>query len=182
MAERYTKTETGRAEIRARVHALTRTARNLLLIIDSTKDGDQWVGLVQGATTADLQTLVDAGLIGPATEAPSSLPPASQPSASQPPSSRGSSVPAEGAAVHGLQEPAPLESQAALSYSDLYDLLPGLAKEHLGMIKSYKFVLTIEKANGLAGLQEVARNLVAEIERAKGPAVARSVKRALLLG
>ena len=31
MPDRYTKTDVGRAEIRARVHALTRTARNLLL-------------------------------------------------------------------------------------------------------------------------------------------------------
>ena len=177
MAERYTKTETGRAEIRARVHALTRTARNLLLIIDSTKDGDQWVSLVQGATTADLQTLVDAGLIGPTAGAPSSVPP------SQPPSRHsGASVLPDGSVGRPAQEPPPLESQASLSYSDLYDLLPGLAKEHLGLMKGYKFVLAIEKANGLPGLQEVARNLVAEVEKSKGPAVARSVRRALLLG
>lgn len=169
MAERYTKTDTGRAEIRARVHALTRTARNLLLIIDSSKDAEQWVSLVQGATEADLLTLIDAGLIGPATGAPSSLP-ASQPRASAQPD-----------AAPVAQEPATLESQTQLSYSDLYDLLPGLAKEHLGLIKSYKFVLAIEKASGLAGLQEVAHKLVAEVERAKGPAVARSIKRALLL-
>lgn len=171
MAERYTKTDTGRAEIRARVHALTRTARNLLLIIDSSKDAEQWVSLVQGATEADLLTLIDAGLIGPATGAPSSLP-ASQPRASAQPDAGAGPV---------AQEPAKLESQTQLSYSDLYDLLPGLAKEHLGLIKSYKFVLAIEKASGLAGLQEVAHKLVAEVERAKGPAVARSIKRALLL-
>ena len=171
MAERYTKTETGRAEIRARVHALTRTARNLLLIIDSSKDGEQWVSLVQGATEADLLTLIDAGLIGPATGAPSSVPAAH---------SRAAAL-AEPAAGQVQKEPPKLESQTQLSYSDLYDLLPGLAKEHLGLLKGYKFVLAIEKANGLAGLQDVAHKLIAEVERAKGPAVARSIKRALLL-
>lgn len=167
MADRYTKTETGRAEIRARVHALTRTARNLLLIIDPSRDGANWVSMVQGASAADLQTLVDAGLVSPlggSSVAPS-LPPAEpEPSAT--------TAPATG--------PGALEA-SSLSYSDLYDLLPSLAKQHLGLMKGYRFVLAIEKADGLAGLQSVARDLLTEIERAKGAAVARSARRALLL-
>lgn len=169
MADRYTKTETGRAEIRARVHALTRTARNLLLIIDPSRDGANWVSMVQGATAADLQTLVDAGLVsllGGASVAPS-VPPADPEPATAP-----NPVPATG--------PGTLEA-SSLSYSDLYDLLPSLAKQHLGLMKGYRFVLAIEKADGLAGLQQVARDLLAEIERAKGAAVARSARRALLL-
>ncbi len=167
MADRYTKTETGRAEIRARVHALTRTARNLLLIIDPSRDGANWVSMVQGASAADLQTLVDAGLVaqlgGP------SVVPSVPPSEPEP-----STAPAPATAPGALEA-------SSLSYSDLYDLLPSLAKQHLGLMKGYRFVLAIEKADGLVGLQSVARDLLTEIERAKGAAVARSARRALLL-
>ncbi|MBN9205687.1 hypothetical protein [Methylibium petroleiphilum] len=165
MADRYTKTETGRAEIRARVHALTRTARNLLLIIDPSRDGANWVSMVQGASAADLQTLVDAGLVAQL-GGPSVVP-------SVPPSEP-STAPAPATAPGALEA-------SSLSYSDLYDLLPSLAKQHLGLMKGYRFVLAIEKADGLVGLQSVARDLLTEIERAKGAAVARSARRALLL-
>jgi hypothetical protein len=74
MPDRYTKTDVGRAEIRARVHALTRTARNLLLIIDASRDGAEWVHLVQGASVADLQTLLDAGLVAAVGAAPAARP------------------------------------------------------------------------------------------------------------
>ena len=169
MADRYSKTETGRAEIRARVHALTRTARNLLLIIDPSRDGSAWVTLVQGATGADLETLVDAGLIdvqGAGAAAPQRAAEAVTAVATLAP------APAPAAAGAG---------QSTLSYSELYDLLPALAKEHLGLMKGYRFALQIEKAPGLPRLQQVALDLVAEVERVKGEAVARSVRRALML-
>jgi hypothetical protein len=165
MTQRYGKTDVGRGEIRARAHAMTRTARNLLLIIDPSKDGDEWVRLVQGATPADLQTLLDAGLVAPI---------------------GGVAPKAAVAATSTATVPAPAVAPAAaptesLTYSELYDLLPALAKEHLGLMKGYRFALSIEKATGLAGLQQVALDLAAEVERVKGPGVARSVKRALML-
>lgn len=167
MADRYNKTEIGRAEIRARVHALTRTARNLLLIIDTSRDGLDWVGLVQGATAADLQTLVDAGLVevqgGAARPVVAAPVPAAEPVASEPPAL------------------AATEVGPGLTYPELYDLLPALAKEHLGLMKGYRFALSIEKASGIDGLRQVAVDLVAEVERVKGAAVARAVKRALML-
>lgn len=172
MPERYTKTEPGRAEIRARVHALTRTARNLLLIIDASREGQEWVSLVQGATAADLQTLVDAGLVEPlggGAVAAAGV----------------AAAPAAIAATARPSAPAPLDDAPVgtpLTYAELYELLPSLAKEHLGLMKGYRFALSIEKADGLAGLQQVARDLVAEVEKSKGPSVARSVRRALLLG
>lgn len=166
MAGRYAKTETGRAEIRARVHALTRTARNLLLIIDPSRDDAAWVSMVQGASAADLQTLLDAGLVAPVGG------PALVPGAALAPSTAAEPAPAD-----TTHEPV----AAALSYSDLYELLPSLAKQHLGLMKGYRFALSIEKASGLAGLQAVAQELAAEVERVKGPTVARAVRRALLL-
>jgi hypothetical protein len=169
MADRYIKTDSGRAEIRARVHAITRTARNLLLIIDASRDGSEWVGMVRGAATSDLKTLVDAGLIVPVPV------PVAGVATPAPPAAPVSRSPVEDATA---AVPAAL---APLSYSDLYDLLPSLAKEHLGLMKGYRFALSIEKARGLADLQQVAVELIAEVERVKGTAVARSVKRALLM-
>lgn len=70
------KTEAGRAEIRARTLPLSRAARNLLLVIDASKPTGEWLRLVAGVDTTDLQTLLDHGLIaaqsgaqGPATSA-----------------------------------------------------------------------------------------------------------------
>jgi hypothetical protein len=168
MADRYIKTDSGRAEIRARVHAITRTARNLLLIIDASRDGSEWLAMVRGASTADLATLYEAGLITPVTTAanPVAVVPAAR-------------APLEATSATPLA-PSPAAA-TALTYSELYDLLPSLAKEHLGLMKGYRFALSIEKARGLADLQQVAIELVAEVERVKGTAVARSVKRALLM-
>lgn len=156
MADRYIKTDTGRAEIQARVHAISRTARNLLLILDGSRDGNEWVGMVRGATSADLTTLFDAGLIA--------LIPKATPVVNATPSAAES-----------------LAALAPLSYGELYELLPNLAKEQLGLMKGYRYALAIEKADGLPGLQKVAQDMLVEIDRVKGAAVARSVKRALLL-
>jgi len=49
MADRYNKTESGRREIRERSLALSRTARNLLLILDGSRSGEEWVGMVHSA-------------------------------------------------------------------------------------------------------------------------------------
>lgn len=173
MGDRYSKTDSGRAEIRARAHPLSRTARNLLFILDPSRDGSEWVGLVQGSSAADLQSLLDAGLIaasrpaGPAAgasarpaEPPLAAAPAAPPQAPPPPSSAETGV---------------------LSHAEMYALLPGLAKQHLGLIKGLRFALAIEKATDLPALQRVAHDLVSEVERSKGQAVAHSLKRALMM-
>jgi hypothetical protein len=165
MADRYIKTDSGRAEIQARVHAISRTARNLLLILDASRDGSDWVSMVRGASANDLALLFDAGLIALVPDSPTSAPAAAP------------LVPARASLA---DEPAGPGS-TALSYAELYDLLPSLAKEHLGLMKGYRYALAIEKADGVEGLQKVARDMLLEIERLKGTAVARSVKRALLL-
>ncbi|HEU4460481.1 MAG TPA: hypothetical protein VFR90_15275 [Methylibium sp.] len=169
MGDRYIKTDLGRAEIQARVHAITRTARNLLLIIDGSRDGHEWVSMVRGCTAEDLSTLFEAGLIAQVGAAPPA--PAAAPAPLDLRS--GGNVPTM---------PAPLGAVSSLSYKELYVLLPSLAKEHLGLMKSYRFALAIEKADGLAGLQKVALDLVAEVEKHKGEGIARAVRRALLMG
>lgn len=63
MMGRYRKTYAGRVEIQARSHALSRAARNLLLIIDETRPVDEWLSMLMGASEVDLAALLDAGLI-----------------------------------------------------------------------------------------------------------------------
>lgn len=62
---RYAKTEAGRAEIRQRALPLSRPARNLLLIIDPSRSGQDWLAMVQGCSAAELQALLDAALVAP---------------------------------------------------------------------------------------------------------------------
>jgi hypothetical protein len=67
MLERaYVKTEAGRAEIKSRGLAMSRSVRNLLLMIDGGKTGAQWLGLVQGIVVADFEYLLAQGLIADA--------------------------------------------------------------------------------------------------------------------
>ena len=59
----YVKTEAGRAEIKARSLPMSRSVRNLLLMIDGGKTGAQWLGLVQGIVATDIEYLLAQGLI-----------------------------------------------------------------------------------------------------------------------
>jgi hypothetical protein len=63
MADYFRKTERGRREVRERSVNLPRAARNLLLILDSSKTLGSWVGMINGATLADGVALLEAGLI-----------------------------------------------------------------------------------------------------------------------
>lgn len=57
------KTAAGRAEIRQRSLPLSRAGRNLLLIIDDSRDSTAWVEAIKGCSAADLQALLEAGLV-----------------------------------------------------------------------------------------------------------------------
>ena len=63
LAARYARTEAGRAEIQRRAQPLSRAGRNLLLTIDPSRSGEDWLVLVQGATADDLLALIRAGLV-----------------------------------------------------------------------------------------------------------------------
>lgn len=174
MAAIYAKTELGQNEIRERAHALQRHSRTLLVLADGTRTGEQLLGMVQGATAADLAVLVEAGLIAetgasrgsrsaPTVAAASAAAPAAQaPAAPPPPPSAGETLPDE-----------------SLGYRELYDSLNALSKEQLGLFKGYKFALEIEKADGVEGLREVALRLVEEVQKVKGDSAAQMVRRAL---
>ena len=153
MASRFVKTEAGRAAIHARVHAMTRPARNLLLIIDASKTGEEWVALVNGATGADLLQLFDDGLVELL---------AAKPTAPERP--RGP----------GLEE-----ALQNWSYRELYDLLTGHARQRLGLIKGYRMVLEIEKCSGVDEIRKLVPRFVAEVRAVQGDAAARAFSREL---
>lgn len=199
MAVHFQKTDGGRAEIRARAFELSRPARNLLLIIDSSKSGEAWVRLVQGAGEADLSNLLALGLVAPASAAASTAAaspgaPASAPAGradraaaapSQPPSvaAPASSLLPEAAAPAPAEVPSaavPLEDALhLLSYRELYDRLTEQARPRLGLLKGYRMVLEIEKCSGADEIRALALRFVADVREAQGDAAAREVRRLL---
>ncbi len=188
MTARYSKTEAGRAELRARALPLSRTARNLLFAIDGSRPAEEWMGMVQGATQADLDSLVSQGLV----EAPGGGHAAGHAAAHHPPGHGAAHAPAKPPAAAGPAGPAgapakPASSSAdvlidamnAMSYDVLYDLLTRQAKERLGLIAGYRFVLEVEKCADLAEMQALARRFVQLLNAEHGEAGLRHLRLAL---
>ena len=152
-AEYFLRTDAGRAEIRERSLALSRPARTLLLVIDASCSGQDWIGKVRSSTEADLQQLIDEGLVAPRRSA--------------------TAAQAEGPRTRlddALQK---------WTYDALYTLLTHEARERFGLIKGYRLILEIEGATGLAGLQAVARKFVEQIRKSHGEEPAARFRRAL---
>ncbi|MGM9482616.1 hypothetical protein ACS5PN_15595 [Roseateles sp. NT4] len=167
----YSKTEAGRAEIRARTLPLSRTARNLLLVLDASKPGSEWVRLVAGATEADFETLRQHGLIAAQNAA-------GQPIAAPPPVA----APAPAVTAPAPQAdaaPAAAGHSPLLDRAALYTYLSGAATKLLGPFKGYAFALEVERADSLAALQGLALQLVERVQKAKGEDAAQAVRDAL---
>jgi hypothetical protein len=177
MALKYVKTEAGQKEIRERGHALPRGARTLLVLVDGTKDREQLLGMVQGASPDDFASLLELGLIAEhagssrsGASATAAAPASPEPSAATP----ASTAPADTA-------PVPLANTAApaLGFKELYESMTQLVKSQLGLMKAFKYTLEIEKAGTVPELLEVARRFAAEVESSKGENAANMVRRAL---
>lgn len=153
---RFRKTEAGRAEIRERKQALSRPARNLLVIIDDSRTGDEWLGLVAGATAADLQALADAGFVQAAASA--------EPVAAPPPPA---------------PEPEAAATVDSASFRALYDYLTAQARPRLGLIKGYRAVLDIERSTDVAALRRYAEHFIEQVRAAQGDDAAAGVAREL---
>ena len=150
MVDTYAKTEAGRREIREREISLTRPGRNLLLIIDASKSGNDWLKLVQGSTGDDLAQLLGAGLI--ATQ--------STPTAT-----------ADGPGLAAVLE--------TLSYRQLYDLITSQARPRLGLIKGYKMVLEVERCSGPADIRVLTQRFIAMVRDVQGESGAQELHRIL---
>lgn len=163
MASKYVKTDAGQREIRERAHSLPRGARTLLVLADGSKDGEQLLALVQGATPDDLATLVQLGLVSEAAGTPRSAAPGR----------------AAAAAAAAAAAPAQDGGAATLGSQELYESLTQLVKSQLGLMKAFKYTLDIEKAGSVPELLEIARRFAADVESAKGETAAAMVRRAL---
>ena len=64
------KTDAGRAEIKSRALPLSRSVRNLLLMLDGTRPAREWLAMVHGVTEADANYLLAHGLIDVSRVAP----------------------------------------------------------------------------------------------------------------
>lgn len=140
-ADSYVRTEAGKAEIRARTLQLSRSARNLLMVIDASFTGEQWIAKVLGSTHADLQQLLSARLIAVSVEP----------------------------VVRTVQQRVTVEAAVRdWTYDALYTLLTHEARERFGLIKGYRLILKIEGCSNLEGMQEVALEFVEQIRKAHG--------------
>ncbi len=153
----HAKTEAGRAEIRAHAVPLSRTARNLLHVLDASRPLSEWLRLVAGATEADLQTLIQHGLIAP------------------------QAAPAGAARAPTAAAPAAAAIAAApqMDRAQLYTYLSGEATKLLGPFKGYAFALKVERCDSLIELQALALKLVEQVQSSKGEAAAAAVRQAL---
>ncbi|KQV50570.1 hypothetical protein ASC95_14500 [Pelomonas sp. Root1217] len=166
----YSKTDAGRAEIRARTLPLSRTARNLLLVLDASKAASDWLRLVAGASEADFEMLHQHGLIAP--QSAGGQPRAAAPAPVAPVAA--SPAPAASATAPAAAGGSPLLDRAAL-----YTYLSGEATKLLGPFKGYAFALEVERADSLSALQALALQLVERVQKAKGEAAAAAVRDAL---
>ncbi|MDR7335176.1 hypothetical protein [Roseateles asaccharophilus] len=167
----HSKTDAGRAEIRARALPLSRAARNLLLVLDATKPAGEWLRLVAGATQADLEALRQHGLIAPQGAGGSPQPVAAP--APVPVAAPVASAPAASVAQ------SPAGGSLLLDRAALYTYLSGEAPRLLGTFKGYAFALEVEKADSLSALQALALQLVERVQKAKGEDAASAVRQAL---
>lgn len=148
MSVRLQKTDAGREAIRRRDGELSRAARNLLLILDSSRPAEEWLAAVAGAQPADLERLIALGYVAEL-EAPAAPPP-------------------------GVS-PARAALEAVLSTVEprlLYVRLTAEARPRLGLVKGYRLVLDLERSGGFDELRRLAQRFVDELEAAQGPAAA----------
>ena len=160
---RYAKTEAGRAEIRQRALPLSRPARNLLLIIDASRTGEGWLAMVQGCGAAELQSLVDAGLVAAQVEAPG---------APNPPVAAG-----PGPASPRMSLAQALETK---SYQVLYDRITAEARPRLGLIKGYRMILEVERCSGAPEMRALAQRFVEQVRDADGDGAGVALAQVLL--
>ncbi|HEX7638547.1 MAG TPA: hypothetical protein VF457_09135 [Burkholderiaceae bacterium] len=152
-ADCYVRTEAGKAEIRNRSLKLSRPARNLLMVIDASCTGDEWIAKVAGSTPADLRQLVSARLVQPAAESP-----------------RAAAAPQRVTVDKAIRE---------WGYDALYTLLTHEARERFGLLKGYRLILRIEGCANLSGLQDVALEFAEHVRRAHGEEPAARFRRQL---
>lgn len=164
---RFTKTQLGREEIAARKMAFDRPTRNLLLIIDPSRDGEDWLQMVHGAEAGALAALEEAGLIERAQAAAAPAAPPTRPSRPE----RGPAGTLSAAAADSVLRP---PGETSLDDDALYERLNGVVKAQLGLVQGLRMTLAIEQADGHEALCAVARQVIAAVREHRGEAAAAS--------
>jgi hypothetical protein len=197
MNTRYHKTAAGQGEVRTKSLQLSRPVRNLLLSINGTQPAGFWLSQLQGVSPADLQMLLDTGLIEPLGGAPT--PPSVAASAPQAaelepivhadfdptiPSERAlpqaEAQAAAAPATSGDAQWAELQADLVKArYSVLYEVLNDQGKAQLGLVRGYRFALEVEKCNGEAEIHAIAAKFVERLRDEYGMAAVRRFHKAL---
>jgi hypothetical protein len=171
-----TKTAAGKLELQERTIALKRSSRTLLVLADGLRTQDELLQLVRGAELADIEELRAAGLVT-VSEVQSPGVRRVDGSGGAVQSSRGSATrPTEVTRVDSPEQAKPAQE---MGYQEIYATLNLLCRDHLGLIKGFRYSMEIEKASGLEELKAVARRFAAEVEQTKGPVAGQMVRRAL---
>lgn len=178
LSRRFAKTEAGRLEIRQRALPLLRPARNLLLIIDSSRSASEWIGIVQGCDRTAFQSLQDAGLVAETASAGAGSPLGEPVGAPKPPDAPAQSAPsASAAAPQGTKLAEALEQR---SYSALYDRITAEARPRLGMIKAYKLIMEVEQCSGPAEIRALAQRFIDQVRTLQGEAAGKALAQILI--
>lgn len=139
--ETYVRSEAGRTEITAKATGLSRPARNLLLVIDASRSGSEWVRRILGATGDDLQQLIAMHLVEPS----------------------------DGAVVKPAAASMTIEEAVQKwQYDALYLLLTQEARARFGLLKGFRLVLEIEGSANLQDLQKIALKFADGIRKSHG--------------
>ncbi len=141
LGPRYRRTKAGRAQFREQTVPLSRPARNLLLMIDESHTGAQWVQLVQGSSAADLSQLISMRFVA-ALDSP---------------------IPAEDARRQTLNE-----ALQRWGYDELSKFLTAEVRERFGLLRGYGMILKIEGCSGLDELRAVAVKFVESVQKSHG--------------
>lgn len=170
---RFSKSEAGRLEIRTRALPLSRSSRNLLLIIDSSRSAAEWLGVVQGCDQAAFQALYDAGLVVDGdpngTGSQETSPPPDM--AVAPTVASGAVAPQHTSVAQALEH---------CSYSALYNRITAEARPRLGLIKAYKMVMEVEQCSGAPEIRALALRFIKLERELHGDAAAKTLTQLLL--
>lgn len=163
MSSRYVRTPAGQAEIQARTLPLSRSVRNLLLVINDSRTIDDWLVQVHGVTAGDVAMLRAEGLI---TEAPAAAARGTAPA--KPVDLREAA--ARGTPADDGEWQRARKVIGSAGYNALYDALNSVGKAKLGLVRGYRFVLEVEKCSGPDELRQMALKFADQLRAEHGMA------------
>ena len=172
MNDRYSKTEVGRAELKAGTRGLPRPTRNVLFVIDPTRPAQEWLSQIQGTSSADLEHLLRHGLIE-RVAAPDNF--GSQTAPLRPTQSTFGQQTAPMRAARDFDD-----LTSSLGYERLYDVLTSQSKERLGLIKGYRMILEVERCTDISELRLLANRFADQLREEQGEDAVRKFRSALV--